>query len=424
MPVLRSRKPIVGLAATALTLLCAASPSGASAQLPPADPSQPPATTPAPQAASNPLAGDGMWIWYVSRAQRGDPTKIANRARNRGIEVVLIKSGDGKKYWRQFSSSLVAALKARGLRVCAWQFVYGRAAKREARVSAMAVRRGADCFVIDAEGHYEGRYAQASTYMRTLRSMVGPDYPIALAAFPYVDYHPAFPFSVFLGPGGAQYNAPQLYWKTIGHSVDTAFVHTYVFNRAYDRPILPLGQVYLNPAPSQVRRFRSLALSHGMQGVSWWSWQHAGKRQWRAVGGPAYPIPGYQPYNSYPFLRLGSKGDLVAWAQQLLAGGGYSTPITGYFESPTRSAVLALQANKGLAQTGNIDVPTWDVLLQFEAKPVIWTKSGAVAARVRNGLPEPRSARLPAKRYEIPPPKARRPPMERAARAQFHPRRP
>ncbi len=70
--------------------------------------------------------------------------------------------------------------------------------------------------MIDAEGHYEGRYAQAPTYMRTLRALVGPDYPIALAAFPYVDYHPAFPFSVFLGPGGAQYNAPQLYWKTIG----------------------------------------------------------------------------------------------------------------------------------------------------------------------------------------------------------------
>jgi hypothetical protein len=372
---------------------------------------QAPAPAPAEVISNNPLAGDGMWIWYVSKAQRGKVKRIAGRAKKRGIEVLFIKSGDGTKYWSQFSSTLVRKLHARGIKVCAWQFVYGRSAAREAAVAAAAVERGADCFVIDAEGHYEGRYTQAQTYINTLRARVGPEYPIALAAFPYVDYHPAFPFSVFLGPNGAQYNAPQLYWKTIGQSVDTAFVHTYVFNRAYDRPILPLGQVYLNPPAKQIRRFRGLAASHGMTGVSWWSWQHAGKRQWKAVGGRSGPIPGYQPYESFPFLRQGSKGDLVAWAQQLLAGGGYSTPISGYFEAPTRSAVLALQASKGLAQTGNIDVPTWNVLLTFEPLPVVWTRSGAYPAR-RGGptvLPEPRSAKLPAKRYEIPPPKARRP---------------
>jgi Putative peptidoglycan binding domain len=397
-------KIALSLAAVSLAAVAVAGPlTGASGQAPVPEPT--------PNAEGSPLAGDGMWIWYVSKAQRGRVGKIAGRAKKRGIEVVLIKSGDGTKYWGQFSSSLVRALHARGIKVCAWQFVYGRSPSREAAVAAAAVARGADCFVIDAEGHYEGRYSQASTYIRTLRSRVGPDYPIALAAFPYVDYHPAFPFSVFLGPGGAQYNAPQLYWKTIGHSVDTAFVHTYVFNRAYDRPILPLGQVYLNPAAKQIRRFRALAASHGMAGVSWWSWQHAGKKQWKAVGGRTGPIPGYAPYNSFPFLRQGSKGDLVAWAQQLLAGGGFSTPISGYFESPTRTAVLALQTSRGIAQTGNIDVPTWNVLLEFEPLPVIWTKSGAYPAKRRGAtvLPEPRSAKLPAKRYEIPPPRDRRP---------------
>lgn len=393
--------------------LLAAAPSASAQILPPAPTPPAPAPTPVatPTPAKNPLAGDGMWIWYMRKAQGGKPGQIAKRARKRGIEVVLIKSGDGKKYWGQFTSGLVNALHARGIKVCAWQFVYGRSPATEAAVAAAAVSRGADCFVIDAEGHYEGKYVEAQTYITSLRAKVGPDYPIALAAFPYVDYHPAFPFSVFLGPDGAQYNAPQLYWKTIGDAVDSAFTHTYVFNRAYERPILPLGQVYLNPPAKQIRRFRGLALSHGMPGVSWWSWQHAGKKQWKAVGGRAGAIPGYQPYNSYPFLRLGSKGDLVAWAQQLLAGGGYSTPISGYFESPTRTAVLQLQAAKGLSQTGNIDVPTWQALLQFEPLRVRWTRSGAYPARGKGAhvLPEPRSAQLPARRYEIPPPRARRP---------------
>jgi len=359
----------------------------------------------------NPLAGDGMWIWYVNRSSHGKVGKIVARAHRYGIETVLIKSADGTKHWKQFSAGLVSALKARGLNVCAWQFVYGRAAAKEARAGAAAVSRGADCLVIDVEGQYEGRYPQASTYMATLRSLVGPDYPLALTSFPYVDYHPALPYSVFLGPGGAQYNLPQLYWKTIGTTVDAGFTHTWVWNRAYGRPILPLGQVYLNPKPGQIRRFRSLALAHGMEGVSWWSWQEARKRHWKAVSQPVAPPAGYLPYNSYPFLRIGSKGDFVAWAQQLLAGAGYSTPINGYYQSATQSAVSGYQSAHGLTPSGNLDVPTWELLLKETPLAVRWTRGGAVAAsKAGKGvvLPPPKSAKLPAVRDEIPPAKQRR----------------
>jgi hypothetical protein len=248
--------------------------------------------------------------------------------------------------------------------------------------------------------------------MSTLRSSVGPDYPIALASFPYTDYHPALPFSVFLGPGGAQYNVPQLYWKDIGTTVDNAFVHTWVWNRAYNRPIVPLGQVYMNPKPGQIKRFRSLALAHGMQGVSWWDWQEARKRHWKALSVPVGAPAGYLPYNSYPYLHVGSKGDVVAWAQQLLAGGGYSVPINGYYQGPTQAAVLAFQSGHGISPTGSIDVPTWDQLLKNPPLAVRWTKHGAVAASKQNGrvvLPSPKSARLPAIRDEIPPASERDP---------------
>lgn len=361
-------------------------------------------STQAQAAAANPLRGDAMYIWYVGKAQRGNPDKIAAVAKRRGIEVVLIKNGDADNRWRQFTAKLVRKLKARGLRVCAWQFVYGSRPWREANVGAGAKGRGADCLVIDAEGHYEGRYAQASTYMRRLRSLVGPDYPLALSSFPYVDYHPAFPYSVFLGPGGAQYNMPQLYWKTIGDRVDHAFVRTFVFNRGYGRPILPTGQVYLNPKPGQIVRFRKLARAHGMQGVSWWSWQHARKRQWRAVGRRIKPLRGYRPYRSYAFLRQGMRGDLIVWSQQLLRGAGRNLKINGYFTGGMRNHVLGFQGSQGLEQTGNVDKPTWDRLLTFEPFAVRWTKQGAKPARSSSPhvMAEPASAKLPAKGYEIP----------------------
>src|SRR5262245_999176 len=396
----RRRRAPLALAAAALAVALAAGPlsGGAVSQ-----------TTGDAPPAKNPLAGDGMWIWYVSHSSHGKPGAIAKKAHANGIETVLIKSGDGTTYWSQFSPKVVGKLHALGLNVCAWQFIYGRKPGKEAKVGAAAVANGADCLVLDVEGQYEGRYPQASYFMASLRSRIGQEYPVALASFPYVDYHPALPFSVFLGPGGAQYNVPQLYWKDIGTTVDTGFIHTWVWNRIYQRPILPLGQVYNNPKAGQIKRFRALAMSHGFEGVSWWSWQSAGKRQWKALRTPVAPAA-TQPYPSYPFLRLGSKGDYVAWAQQLLAGAGMSVPVTGYYQGSTQSAVYSFQAVNGLPQTGNLDVPTWSVLIQKKPVPVTWTKSGAVASRAggRLTLPAPRSAKLPPVRDEIPAPRLRK----------------
>ena len=121
--------------------------------------------------------------------------------------------------WPQFSSSLVEALHAAGLRVCAYQRALARRPASEARVLARTVRLGADCLVIDAEIEYQGRYAAARSYMRSLRRAIGPSFPVGLTSFPYVDLHGNFPYSVFLGPGGAQVNLPQMYWRLLGTAV-------------------------------------------------------------------------------------------------------------------------------------------------------------------------------------------------------------
>src|SRR5207245_9019790 len=111
--------------------------------------------------------------------------------------------------------------------VGAWQVGSGNCPPAEAALGVRAAQTGADCLVIDAESQYEGKYGQAQTYVNGLRAAIGADYPLALAGFPYVDYHPAFPYSVFLGPNGAQYSLPQIYWKAIGTTVDQAFRQTY-----------------------------------------------------------------------------------------------------------------------------------------------------------------------------------------------------
>ncbi|MBV9049775.1 MAG: hypothetical protein JOY58_15975, partial [Solirubrobacterales bacterium] len=49
--------------------------------------------------AASPFYGRGMWIWFVSRSDGGNPSAIATQARSAGIKTLFIKSGDGASYW-------------------------------------------------------------------------------------------------------------------------------------------------------------------------------------------------------------------------------------------------------------------------------------------------------------------------------------
>lgn len=353
----------------------------------------PPPTTHQPPPTGTAFDGGGMWIWYVNKANGGDANAIVAQAKAHGISTVFVKSGDGGNYWSQFTPTLIAALHAGGLRVCAWQYVYGTNPSAEAAVAARGVQTGADCFVIDAESEYEGRYAQAQTYMNALRQAVGPNYPIGLAAFPYVDYHPSFPYSVFLGPSGAQFNVPQAYWREIGGGVDAVVDHTYRFNRPYGRTIAPLGQTYNSPPSTDITRFRQLAAAEGATGLSWWSWQHTDAAGWGAVGQPIGPLA-TAPAPDYALIAKGKKGDIVVWAQQHLRGAGQTGISTdGNFGAGTETAVRNFQTSAGLPVTGQIDTATWQALLKHPPAKAKWAVTRSA----------PTTAKLPAVRYEIPP---------------------
>ena len=310
----------------------------------------------------------------------------------------------------------MSALHAQGIKVCAWQYVYGNAPVTEAYKGAAAVHDGADCLIIDAESEYEGKYVSAQVYIQRLRTLIGYSYPLVLAGFPYIDYHPAFPYSVFLAPGGAQYNAPQMYWRDIGTTTDNVFGHTYAYNLIYGRPIYPLGQVYAHPPAHQVVRFRQLARVYGAPGVSWWDWQEARASDWIAVSRPAGSLPGYVPYKTLADVNPNDQGDLVVWAQERLVSAGYPIQISGDYGYHTLLDVQAFQTAHGLTADGIIGPATWAALLRYRIARVRWTvakrhdkatvTSAAISAAQRATPttlvePVPASASLPATRNEI-----------------------
>jgi hypothetical protein len=393
---------VSALAVAAATAVAYASTGGVGAS-PPA--SAPTHHTTAHGTRGNPFTGRGMWIWVLGSSNGGSVSSIIARARSNGIRTLMIKSGDGAGAWSQFNRGLVSTLHANGFRVCAWQYVYGVHPAGEAQVGAASVHDGADCLLIDAEAEYEGRYVQAQTYIRTLRRLIGPTFPVGLAGFPYVDYHPAFPYSVFMGPGGAQFNVPQMYWFDIGTSVDNVYSHTYPLNRLYERPISPLGQIYNRPPAADIRRFRQLSRNYEAPGVSWWDWQEGTVGAWHAVSQPIGLLTDVAPDATLAGIRPGAKGDLVVWAQEHLAAAGQPAAIDGQFGPATKAVVIRFQLAKGLLPaSGTIGPLTWQALLRYRPVSVTWSRRGAriASAAGTNVLQVPASASLPARADEIP----------------------
>jgi Putative peptidoglycan binding domain len=359
-------------------------------------------------ASANPLALRGMWIWLLASSNQGNYGSIVARAHLNGIGTLLIKAGDGTTVWSsQFNSTVVSEFHRAGLRVCAWQYIYGNDPIAEADVGAAAVRAGADCLMIDAESEYEGKYLSAQSYIKRLRALIGYRYPLALAGFPYIDFHPGFPYSVFLGPGGAQYNAPQMYWQDIGTSVDGVYAHTYLFNRLYMRPIMPLGQIYNGPPAAQIRRFRLLSRAYGAANVSWWDWQEGTPGAFHALSQSVGSLSGFAADTSVAGLSIKAKGDLVVWAQLHLLGSGISVAVDGDFGPATLSAVKRFQAAHRLTVDGVIGPATWSALLRQRIARVRWvlSRSRLTAILAADGSHierVPKSAKLRAKHYEIP----------------------
>jgi peptidoglycan hydrolase-like protein with peptidoglycan-binding domain len=321
-----------------------------------------------------PMRGDGMWIWQLPKTEAGNVDAIAARARAAGMTTVYVKSSDAANDWQQFTPALVQALHERGLRVCAWQFVYGSDPLGEAAAGAAAVADGADCLIIDAETRYEGRYAAAQLYVQALRAAIGGAYPVGLTSFPYVDYHPSFPYSVFLAPGAAQANLPQVYWKAIGGTVDAVSARTVAHNRIYGAPIAPLGQAYDGVPPADMERFRAIWAGYGAGGVSWWSWQAASDAMWATLTRPA-PAAVVLADPGWPLLKLGSRGDEVIWLQQHLATFDPTIEVAagGRFTAATEAVLRAFQAARALPVSGITDAATWQAVLALPMRPVDWT---------------------------------------------------
>ncbi|MFM8883639.1 MAG: peptidoglycan-binding domain-containing protein [Solirubrobacterales bacterium] len=337
---------------------------------------------PAAAASVHPaFATQAMWIWQLPKTEGGSLDRVIAKAKANRIGAVYVKSADAGNRWSQFTPAAVARLKAAGLRVCGWQFVYGNKPVAEAAAGAAARTAGAECLIIDAEGAYEGKYNAAASYMKELRRRVGNSYPLGFTSFPYVSFHTGLPYSVFLGSRGAQVNMPQVYWRDIGTTVTTAMTRTWRENRIYGRPIVPIGQTYQSAPVSDIARFRAFARAWDAPGYSWWEWSTTSPRQWAALANRN--VSRINPGDpGWPVLARGAKGDPVRQGQRLLVASGYKdVKANGIFGNVTAASVKAFQESRRIPVTGSLDAATWPALMKVAGARITERHRAAAARR-------------------------------------------
>jgi hypothetical protein len=228
------------------------------------------------------LTGKGMFIWKIQSCHNGDINEIVRTAVEANYSHVLVKIANGiysyNYDWEKkidLVPPLIKALKSKGIQAWGWHYIFGDQPDQEAQKAISRIRElGVDGFVIDAEGHYKGKYYSAKTFMSQLKSTIN-DIPIALSSYRYPSYHPQLPWNEFLGK--CDYNMPQIYWMHAtnpGAQLSRSIAEFQ--NLKYTPPIFPTGAAYTEwgwkPKVSEIVEFMQQAKELNLSGANFWEW--------------------------------------------------------------------------------------------------------------------------------------------------------
>jgi hypothetical protein len=251
------------------------------------------------------LRGKGFFTWKLTQAEGGNPAQIAATAKSAGLSHVMLKIADGKyPYHGEFGNSqdyvtpTVEALRALGIQVWGWHYVYGEDPIGEADIAIRRVQQyNIDLYAIYAEKEYKepGKSVAARKFMKRIRSAL-PELPIALCSYRYPSLHPQIPWKEFLEK--CDFSMPQMYWMA---KHDPAYQLERCYreyqNRVPSRPLIPVGAAFREagwqPTVEDVQAFLQKALELNLSAVSFWEWTDArsGKLPgiWEAIRDTHWP---------------------------------------------------------------------------------------------------------------------------------------
>jgi len=245
----------------------------------------------------NPFNRKTIFLWQVPAIAGGAPAEVAERLKNAGFEGVIVKVADGPYAYRSnvvgwtenLSAPLVEALRARGIAVMGYGFLYGANPTGEADIASIQTNRyGLDGYVFDVEGQFDSRsnaeanaYAVMARYRKTCPTTPTAFCSWALWKSPRTGstWHPLPVAKAFMQ--SCDVGMPMVYWggETPAEALSWLTPCLAQWQQITDKPIIPAGRAYVGDGgkarPDAVRTFGVAVRQAGLKGISWWSMQHA-----------------------------------------------------------------------------------------------------------------------------------------------------
>lgn len=228
------------------------------------------------------LTGKGLYIWKILECHKGSISEITRRAVESKLSHVLVKVANGiysyNYDWEKkidLVPPLVSALKREGIQVWGWHYLFGDQPWEEAAKAISRIRElGVDGYILDAEGHYKGKYIAATTFMDQLTAAI-KNIPIGLSSYRYPSGHPTLPWNQFLKK--CDLNMPQVYWKWAdnpGAQLKKSIAD--YMNLKYTPPIFPTGSAYTSdgwtPTLDEIKEFMTTTKELNLPGFNFWEW--------------------------------------------------------------------------------------------------------------------------------------------------------
>ncbi len=241
------------------------------------------------------INGKAIFSHNVPAVEGGDPTAFVKWLKRHNFEGVYLKAANGYAvqhvsrwspwplWGENIRNNLIEALKAAGLKVYLWHFVYGANPSAELSVAKSQVGRfQPDGYIWDVEGAFDNR-TNAVANARLLSSGMK-------SAFPDMEQALCW-WALPLSPSGGQWHPikvanafqehvdvgmPMMYWQGRGATAAKSY-----FNRSWKiwetfwkKPIIPIGRAYNGDGgeadPEGILAFDEAAREYSIPGISWW----------------------------------------------------------------------------------------------------------------------------------------------------------
>lgn len=245
-------------------------------------------------------AGRNLYIWRLSRCERGNIERIIQRCKRCGITGLFIKAGDQGRPWGQFTQTLVERLHAAGLKVYGWSYDTPDRIQEQFDVARRVRDLGADGYLIDAEIEWDKdpkADAHAAEYADLLATLASDRFCILDAPWDVVAAHRSFPFTAF--SKGVIARCPQNYHIAHKMSVRKSWDRFWDSWTKYGkqrpaavRPLVPSLSAWGDVTAEDIRTAERLAFEAGCPGVVHWVWDMTPDCIWAGWESGAIPAWG------------------------------------------------------------------------------------------------------------------------------------